>query len=147
MQENQYELPNDNKPIIVSLAEGETITIPVINEELLVSSKTVETGRVLISKKVFEEESVINSMIRSEEVIVEKKEINQYVDVAPEAVRQEGNVTIISVVKEVLVIEKRLLLVEELHITKHKKEEPVVISETVRKEEIHVLRSVSGTEI
>jgi len=147
MQENQYELPNDNKPIIVSLAEGETITIPVINQELLVSSKTVETGRVLISKKVFEEESVINSMIRSEEVIVEKKEINQYVDVAPEAVRQEGNVTIISVVKEVLVIEKRLLLVEELHITKHKKEEPVVISETVRKEEIHVLRSVSGTEI
>jgi len=147
MQENQYELPNDNKPIIVSLAEGETITIPVINEELLVSSKTVETGRVLISKKVFEEESVINSMIRSEEVIVEKKEINQYVDVAPEAVRQEGNVTIISVVKEVLVIEKRLLLVEELHITKHQKEESVVISETVRKEEIHVLRSVSGTEI
>ena len=147
MQENQYELPNDNKPIIVSLAEGETITIPVINQELLVSSKTVETGRVLISKKVFEEESVINSMIRSEEVIVEKKEINQYVDVAPEAVRQEGNVTIISVVKEVLVIEKRLLLVEELHITKHKKEEPVVISETVRKEEIHILRSVSGTEI
>ena len=147
MQENQYELPNDNKPIIVSLAEGETITIPVINQELLVSSKTVETGRVLISKKVFEEESVINSMIRSEEVIVEKKEINQYVDVAPEAVRQEGNVTIISVVKEVLVIEKRLLLVEELHITKHKKEEPFVISETVRKEEIHVLRSVSGTEI
>jgi len=147
MQENQYELTNDNKPVIVSLAEGESITIPVINEELLVSSKTVETGRVLISKKVFEEESVVNSMVSSEEVIVEKKEINQYVEVAPEAVRQEGNVTIISVVKEVLVIQKRLLLVEELHITKHKKEEPVVISETVRKEEIHILRSVSGTEI
>jgi len=147
MQENQYELTKDNKPVIVSLAEGESITIPVINEELLVSSKTVETGRVLISKKVFEEESVVNSMVSSEEVIVEKKEINQYVEVAPEAVRQEGNVTIISVVKEVLVIQKRLLLVEELHITKHKKEEPVVISETVRKEEIHILRSVSGTEI
>ena len=147
MQENQYELTKDNKPVIVSLAEGESITIPVINEELLVSSKTVETGRVLISKKVFEEESVVNSMVSSEEVIVEKKEINQYVEVAPEAVRQEGNVTIISVVKEVLVIQKRLLLVEELHITKQKKEEPVVISETVRKEEIHILRSVSGTEI
>lgn len=142
----EHELTNDDKPVVIYLSEGETITIPVINEELLVSSKTVETGRVLISKRVFQEESVINSMVTTEELIVEKKEINQYVNVAPEAVRQEGNVTIISVIKEVLVVEKRLLLVEELHITKHRKEQSAVTTETLRKEEVHISRSVSGTE-
>ena len=147
MQENKFELINDNKPVVVSLKEGETITIPVIREELIVGSQKVETGRILISKKVFEEESVVNGVVTTEEVNVEKKEINQYVDIAPEAVRQEGNVTIISVVKEVLVVEKRLLLVEELHITKHKKEQPAVVTEILRKEEVHISRSVSGTEI
>jgi hypothetical protein len=42
--------------------------------------------------------------------------IDRGVDVAPE-VRVEGNVTIIPVLEEVLVVEKRLVLKEKLHIS------------------------------
>jgi stress response protein YsnF len=45
-------------------------------------------------------------------------------------VRLEGNTTIIPVVEEVVVVEKRLILVEEIHITR---------DSTVRTEEIPVL--------
>lgn len=128
------------------LSAGQTRVIPVIQEELTVEKKTIETGNVRISKKVHEEESVMDVLTTSEEVIVEKKEINQYIDVAPPAIRQEGNVTIISVVKEVLIVEKRLMLVEELHVTKLKTTDSTVIRETLRKEEIEITRSIPGTD-
>ena len=133
-----------------NLSEGlpgfQKIVIPVIQEELLVGKKMVETGKVYISKKVYEEEFIQNEPVTSEEVIVERKEINQYIDVAPPAVRQEGDITIISVIKEVLVVEKRLMLVEELHIKKHIKTDSAVIKEILRKEEINVTRNISGTD-
>ena len=133
-----------------NLSEGlpglQKIVIPVIQEELLVGKKMVETGKVYISKKVYEEEFIQNEPVTSEEVTVERKEINQYIDVAPPAVRQEGDITIISVIKEVLVVEKRLMLVEELHIKKHIKTDSAVINEILRKEEINVTRNISGTD-
>ena len=133
-----------------NLSEGlpglQKIVIPVIQEELLVGKKMVETGKVYISKKVYEEEFIQNEPVTSEEVIVERKEINQYIDVAPPAVRQEGDITIISVIKEVLVVEKRLMLVEELHIKKHKRTDSAMIKEILRKEEINVTRNISGTD-
>jgi len=55
--------------------------------------------------------------LRSEEVEVERVTINEYVDVIPQ-VRYEGNTTIVPVVKEVAVVEKKILLAEEIHITK-----------------------------
>ena len=137
---------NNTENLPDQLSAGQTRVIPVIQEELTVEKKTIETGSVLISKKVHEEESVLDVLTTSEEVIVEKKEINQYIDVAPPAIRQEGDVTIISVVKEVLVVEKRLMLVEELHVTKLKTTDSTVIRETVRREEVHISRSTPGTE-
>ena len=68
---------------------------------------------------------------------IKKVAVNKYVTEAP-AIRYEGNTTIIPVMKEVAVIEKKLLLVEEVHVTKHvvgKTEQRTV---PLRKEEIEV---------
>ncbi|SKC03718.1 YsnF/AvaK domain-containing protein [Dyadobacter psychrophilus] len=129
------------------LSSDEAQKMLVIEEKLVVTSESVETGRVLVSKKVFEEEAVFNGTIKSEEITVERKEINQYVQTAPPAVRQEGDVTIVSVVKEVLVVEKRLMLVEELHITKRDLHHQKTFTEKLRKEEVTVSRSGSGMDI
>lgn len=115
-------------------------TIPVIEEKLVVTCENVETGRILVSKRVLEEEATWNGIATSEELTVERKEINQYVQTAPAAVRQEGDVTIVSVVKEVLVVEKRLMLVEELHITRHHHHQQQTFTEVLRKEEVSVSR-------
>jgi uncharacterized protein (TIGR02271 family) len=127
--------------------DAETRTIPVIEERLLTGTRRIDTGAVRIEKHVTREEVSVDAATSSEEVVVERKEINQYVDVAPPAVRQEGDMTIISVVKEVLVVEKRLMLVEELHITKRLQNDVQTISEVLRKEEVTVTRTTPGMDI
>ncbi|GGC13984.1 YsnF/AvaK domain-containing protein [Dyadobacter sediminis] len=133
--------------IVTDSSCDQSQTIPVIEEKLVITSENVETGRVLVSKRVLEEEATWNGIIAREELRVERKEINQYVKDAPAAVRQEGDVTIVSVVKEVLVVEKRLMLVEELHITRHHHQEQQSFTETLRKEEVTVFRNASGTDV
>lgn len=124
---------------------GENKTIPVIEEKLNVGKRTIETGRFHISKKVFEEEASEDVSVVEENINVERREINQYVDSPPPAVREDGDTTIISVLKEVLVVEKKIMLVEELHITKHKTENSVPVKETLRKEEVKITKSEDGT--
>lgn len=96
---------------------AEITLIPVIEEQLQVGKRVVETGRLLVSKDVHEDEQVVTMPLMHEEISVERVAINQYIDVMP-AVRYEGDLTIVPVVKEVLVTEKKLVLVEEVHITK-----------------------------
>ena len=142
MQEIDNKQNLENQGTGVGLSAENTLVFPVIEERLVIENKTVEAGKVVISKKVLQEESTVTGVATSEEVIVERKEINRYVDSAPAPVRQEGDVTIISVVKEVLIIEKRLMLVEELHVSKVRKQGVVEHTDTVRREEVTVSRMV-----
>jgi len=115
--------------------------IPIVEERLNIGVRRVETGTVQLSKRVISEEVSQEVPVTCEEVRVEHVAINQYVEVAPEAVRYEGNTTIISVVKEVLVVEKRLMLVEELHISKTQVTSTSTVKEFLRKEEIEISRA------
>jgi len=117
--------------------------IPVVQEDLQVEKLLVESGKVNISKRVIDEDVTVNVPVVHEEVTVEKKAINQYVDTPPPPVRQEGDTTIVSVVKEVLVVEKRLMLVEEVHITKKRAETSNPSQETLRREEVTVSRTTN----
>lgn len=120
--------------------------IPVIEEKLRIDKEKVETGRFKITKKVHEEEVTENVSVSEENVTIKRKDINEYVDSAPPATRQEGDCTIISVVKEVLVVEKKLMLVEEIHVTKHRTESSTPVKDTLRKEEVSVTKTDDGTD-
>jgi uncharacterized protein (TIGR02271 family) len=113
--------------------------IPVISEDVKIGKREVETGRVRVSKTVHEEERLIDELLMRDEVSVERRTINQYVD-APVPVRYEGDTMIVPLLEEVLVVEKRLLLREELHITKRQVEERHADSVRLRREEAHVER-------
>lgn len=125
--------------------EALTSKIALVEERLKIDVRQVETGTVQIHKKVVSEEVTQEVPVVSEEVLVERKPINQYIENAP-AVRVEGDTTIISVVKEVLVVEKRLMLVEELHITKTQIASTTTVTETLRKEMIEINRPNSTQE-
>ncbi|HEX8947321.1 MAG TPA: YsnF/AvaK domain-containing protein [Dissulfurispiraceae bacterium] len=99
------------------MEEKKERTIPVMEEELKVGKRTKDTGVTRVRKIVHEHEEIIDEPLRKEEVQVERVPVNRYVD-RPVPVRHEGNATIIPVMEEVLVVEKRLLLKEELHIRK-----------------------------
>lgn len=138
VQNNKRE-PLDREPI----PQG-TTKIPVIEEQLRVEKKVVETDRVRVSKKVHTDDVTVEFPVTSEELSVERVPINEYVDTPPPAVRHEGDTTIIPVLKEVLV--KRLVLVEEVHITKTKVKEQRREDAVLRTEEVKIDRRGQQSE-
>jgi len=114
-------------------------SLNILQEEANIDKKIVESGKVYIHKKVQETDEEISVPVSHESVTIKKVTVNKYVDVAP-LVRNEGNTTIIPVIKEVLVIEKKLLLVEEVHVIKEVIEKTEEHTIPLRKEEIEVER-------
>lgn len=125
------------------LEAGENVSIPVIEERLKIDKEIVETGSVHISKKVHEKEETIDLPGSREELDIERVAINKYVEEAPPAIRHEGDKMIIPVLREVAVVEKRLVLVEELHVTKRQVKTEDRQSVTLRKEEVNIDRKKS----
>ncbi len=118
---------------------AQSLVLPVIAEELRVEKQTVETGRVVLHKTVHVDTQIVDIPLRVEQVQVQRVAVNRYVEEAP-AVRYEGDLMIVPVLREELVVTKRLLLVEELHVhtqalTTH---EPQTVE--LRREEIHYER-------
>lgn len=116
-------------------------SMSVVHEKVDVGKKTIEKGRVKISKTVKEESEVLNLPTTSEQVHINRVPVNHIVESAPEAVRYAGDTIIIPVLHEITVIEKKLLLVEEIHITKTSVSSEEVKEITLRKEEIKIERS------
>ena len=115
--------PHDDKPAddptLESLSGVEETrddaTLRLVTEELAVAKEKVETGRVRISTRTHEREALIDETLARERVEIETVPLGLQVDAVPE-VRQEGDTTIVPVVEEVLVVERRLMLKEEIRI-------------------------------
>jgi uncharacterized protein (TIGR02271 family) len=108
-------------------------TIPLVEEQVSIAKHKVATGRVRIRTVVDERETWVREELAREEATVERVPIDREVTEVPE-MRQEGDVLIVPVVEEVLVVEKRLVLKEELHIRKQRQveqiEQPVTLRST-----------------
>jgi uncharacterized protein (TIGR02271 family) len=101
--------------------DGGSVVVPVVAEQLEVQKRKVEAGGVRIRKTVTEREEVVDEPLMREEVQVKRVPVNKVVE-GPVPVRHVGNTMIVSLLEEVLVVEKRLMLKEELHITKEQVE-------------------------
>jgi uncharacterized protein (TIGR02271 family) len=118
--------------------------IPVIEETVHVDKKWVETGKVHISKKVSEHDEVIDLPLKHEEVNIERVEVNEFVDSLPPAVRYEGETMIIPVLKEVVV--KRVMVVEEIRVTRKEVETRTQQEVNLKKEEVHVKKKATDQD-
>ncbi|WP_439882479.1 YsnF/AvaK domain-containing protein [Pontibacter sp. MBLB2868] len=119
--------------------EENSRVIPVIEEKLNIGVREIEKGKVTVSKEIHEEVVTVDEPFVSEEVDIQRVAKNISIDKAPE-VRHEGDTMIIPVIKEEVIIQKRLVLVEELHITKKRIEEHHPQEVTLRKEEVKIDR-------
>ena len=97
------------------------VVVPVVAEKLEVQKRVVEAGGVRIRKTVSEREEVVDEPLMREEVHVKRVPVNKVVD-GPVPVRHVGDTMIVSLLEEVLVVEKKLMVKEELHITKEQVE-------------------------
>ncbi len=114
--------------------------VPVVEETLRVEARAVPKGRVIVRKQVSVADEVIDLPLAREEVSIERIPRGELVD-APPPVREEGDATIVPVLEEVLVVEKRLRLREELRITRHRREERHVRRVALRREDVTVERA------
>ena len=119
--------------------QDESIVVPVLVEELEVQKRPVETGKVRITKVVHERETIVDEPLWHDNVAVTRVPMQRVVD-GPVPVREEHGTTIISVVEEVLVVEKRWMLREEIHIRKQRIETHQPQRITLRSEEVQVER-------
>jgi stress response protein YsnF len=108
--------------------------MPIIEESLIVGKRTVDRGGYRIVKTVNVREEWVDEPLISQTQHVERRPIGRLLPtMEPPAARQEGDTLIISIVEEVLVTEKRLMLKEELHIRQ--------VNSVVRNPTKHSLRS------
>jgi uncharacterized protein (TIGR02271 family) len=115
------------------------LVLPVMEETLTVDTRPVETGRVRIRKVVHEREELVDPPLLREEVIIERVPVNRVVE-GPIPVRYEGDTMIISVLEEVLVVDTRLLLKEEVRITTRRTERHAPERVTLRREDVTIER-------
>lgn len=119
--------------------ENGAVVIPVAEETVEIEKRVRETGKVSIHKSIREEEEEVTLPLIRETVEIERVPIGRVVE-SPMAPRREGDMLIVPVVEEVLVVEKKLVLKEEVHIRTVRTETEKTEHITVRKEEVTVER-------
>ena len=117
------------------------IVIPVVAEEVAVGRQQVELGVVRVHKRVETHEATLEADVTSEEVTIERVPVNALVEGAAPQIREEDGVTVIPVLEEVLVVEKRLLLREEVRLTKRATTSSTPQTVTLRRETVEIERS------
>ena len=117
----------------------EESVIPLHSEDIAISRRLVErTVRVRVS--TVEHERLIDEAMTQERVEIERIAIGRPVDTVP-PVREEGTTTVIPVVEEVLVVERRLILKEEIHLHRVRTTERHQETVTLREQQAIVERT------
>jgi stress response protein YsnF len=122
--------------------EQEPLKVPVIEEKLVVGARTVDTGRgVRVHKTVSEQPVAIDETLLRDEVEVRHVPVDRVVSAteAP-AARYEGDTLIVPILEEVLVVERRVRIKEELHITRHRRQERHAETVMLKSEQVSVER-------
>jgi uncharacterized protein (TIGR02271 family) len=114
--------------------------IPLVEERLAINRRAAETGRVRVQLSTATEDALIRETLRGERMEVERIAFGHEVAVAPTVREEEGGaVLIVPVLEEILVVERRLVLKEELRIRR------IATTETVE-ETIALRRQIATTE-
>ena len=113
--------------------------IPLAEEKLEVGKREVEGGRVIVRKRVETREELAEAVLHREELSVERVPLGVPVD-APPPVREKGDVLIVPILEERLVVRTRLILKEELRVTRHRRAETFREPVRLRAEVAEVVR-------
>ncbi len=113
--------------------------IPLLEEQLRIAKRCRDTGRVRVSVTTGEDARLVQEVLRMRSVEVERVPIGRQV-AEPPSVREEGDTLVIPVLEEVLVVEKRLVLREEIHLRRRTTSESVTEDLTLRRQTAEVER-------
>lgn len=122
-------------------------TVPVLAEALDVTRERQVTGVVRLEKDVEERRVRIDEPLVRETIRIERHAVDppRPVD-GPPGVRQDGDVTIVPVVEERLVVTKVLVVTEEIHITRERSVRHAPRTVSLRRERVRVERDATAPD-
>lgn len=121
------------------------IVVPLLEEEISVAKRQLVTGRARISIVTREHQELVDELLAREHVEIERAPVGKFIDRAPQ-VRQEGDTLIVPVMEEVLVVERRLLLKEEVRVRRICEAERHQERVKVRRQEVVLTRHPVTTQ-
>ncbi len=116
--------------------EGENITVPVVEEQLRAGVREVEGGNARIVKSVSSEQQSIDVPVQREEVYVTERAVNRAA--TPEDLAAMDRDIEIPLREQEVVTSKQAVVTGEVGIRKETTTETQRVSDTVRREEVHV---------
>lgn len=125
--------------------DDEGAKLALFAEDLTVGKEAVEAGRLHVSKQTHLTEANVDADLLREDAVVETIPRGHRIFAMP-VTRVEGNTTIIPVVEEVIYTEKRLILKEEIRVTRRRMTEHFHDTVTLRHQEAVITRLQSATE-
>jgi stress response protein YsnF len=127
------------------MPDNETTSLHLVQETASVSAENVVTGRVRVSTNTDVREEVVRATLKGEVVDIVRVPVDRPVETMP-TVRTEGDLTIVPVVEEVLFVEKRLVLKEEIHIRRRLTRDVVDVPVRLRRQRAVVERVAADNE-
>jgi uncharacterized protein (TIGR02271 family) len=113
----------------------DTEKLELRREELDINKKRIPSGEVELSKEIVEEEKTVNVPVTREEVIIERRFLNN--KSTDSSIR--GSETIhIPVSEEQIEVDKHTVVTEEIRARKREVEETKHIDATLKREEAHI---------
>jgi uncharacterized protein (TIGR02271 family) len=115
------------------------LVAPLHVEELSVAKRVISKDRVQVSTVTRQHEELVDEFLAREHVEIERIPIGKPIDAMP-PVREDGDTIVVPVVEETVVVERRLVLKEEVRIRKVRETERYQERVLLRKQEAVVAR-------
>ena len=111
--------------------DPDQLRVAVVEEQVSVERRQVQTDRVRVRTLIDLQETMVEEQLQVGRLDVMRHAVERQVSEAPVPYRV-GDTLIIPVVEERLVVEKRLFVVEEVHVTTTSHAEAISIPVTLR---------------
>ena len=126
-------------PVVEKTQDPEQILVPLHAEEVSVGKRRVVTGQVKVATVTRQHEQLVEELLEHDHVEIERIAIGKEVDTVP-PVREDGDILIIPIIEEVVVVERRLLLKEEVRVRRIRQTQRYQERVVVRKQEAVITR-------
>jgi uncharacterized protein (TIGR02271 family) len=129
----------------IAASQTNDLKLSLLSEELAVTKEEVETGRLRLVKRTQTRDATVDENLFRERAEIETVPIGRQIFEIP-PIRQEGETTIVPIVEEVIYLERRLMLKEELRVTRRRVMEHFHDTVTLRYQEAAVSRVHGPTD-
>ena len=116
--------------------EGETKSVPIIEEELKAGVREKQGGMARVTKDVVEEQQSIDVPVQHEEVYVTERAVNRAA--TPEEMKMMDRDIEIPLKQQEVVTQKQAVVTGEVNVRKEAVRDTERVTDTVRREEVHV---------